>query len=311
MVAPVGSPTPWAAWEVRRQLRRAVTASTVVHAQGLRASAAPGLPRGVPLVATWHNTPLGNAAWSRAYAAVEGRVARRAAVILAASADLLARARAAGAADARLVLVGAPVPAVPGRGRDQVRAELGVEHEVPLVLAVGRLQRQKRLDVLVAAAAGWPTAGAGTRRVIVAGDGPARTALQTQIDRTRAPVTLLGSRDDVADLMAAADVVVLTSEWEARALVAQEALRGGVPLVCTAVGGLPELVADAAVLVPVGDSAAVRVAVDRVLGDPELRAAQVERGRRLAASWPTDLQVAIEHRGLYLDLLSRSGPSKP
>jgi glycosyltransferase involved in cell wall biosynthesis len=306
VAAPVGSLTPRAAWEVRRQLRRAIGPSTVVHAQGLRAGATPGVPRGVPLVATWHNTPLGNAAWRRAYAAVERRVARRATVVLAASTDLLARARAAGSADARLVLVGSPVPATPSPSRDQVRAELGIGPDLPIVLAVGRLQRQKRLDVLVAAAAGWPATGAGARRVVVAGDGPARDALQAQIDETGAPVTLLGARDDVAELMAAADVVVLTSEWEARSLVAQEALRAGVPLVCSAVGGLPDLVADAAVLVPVGDSLAVRVAVDRVLSDPELLTALVERGRRLAVTWPTDLQVANEHRNLYLDLLSRS-----
>ena len=87
---------------------------------------------------------------------------------------------------------------------------------------------------------------------MIAGDGPERAALAAQISRTNAPVVLLGARDDIADLLAAADVVALPSEWEARALVAQEALRAGVPLVTTAVGGLPSLVGDAAMFVPGG-----------------------------------------------------------
>jgi glycosyltransferase involved in cell wall biosynthesis len=151
--------------------------------------------------------------------------------------------------------------------------------------------------------------GDGGRRVFIAGDGPLRASLAAQITETNAPVTLLGAREDVADLMAAADVVVLPSEWEARALVAQEAMRAGVPLVCTAVGGLPALVSDAAVLVAVGDADALRDAVDRVLGDPELAARMTRRGRELAAGWPSGAEVATGHRDLYLDLRSRSGPT--
>ena len=79
---------------------------------------------------------------------------------------------------------------------------------------------------------------------------------------------LLGHRTDVADLLAAADLAVVTSDWEARQLFAQEALRAGVPLVATAVGGLPELVGDAAVLVPPGDVDALDAAVRRLLDDP-------------------------------------------
>ena len=64
--------------------------------------------------------------------------------------------------------------------------------------------------------------------------------LQDRIDVEALPVRLLGHRHDMSDLLAAADIAVLTSTWEARALVAQE-LRAGVPLVATAVGGVPEL----------------------------------------------------------------------
>ena len=64
---------------------------------------------------------------------------------------------------------------------------------------------------------------------------------------------MLGRSDDIGSLLAAADLALLTSTWEARALVAQEALLAGVPLVSTRVGGIEELVGSAAVLVPPGD----------------------------------------------------------
>ena len=92
-----------------------------------------------------------------------------------------------------------------------------------------------------------------------------------RISTSRAPVTLLGHRDDVAYLLTAADVAVVSSVWEARQLFAQEALRAGVPLVATAVGGLPGLVGEAAVLVPPKDVDALDAAVRRLLADPQLR----------------------------------------
>ncbi|HEX3907673.1 MAG TPA: glycosyltransferase family 4 protein [Mycobacteriales bacterium] len=304
IVAPVGSLRPWAWWSVRRQLRRLAGPGAVVHAHGLRAGAsAAGATRGARLVVTWHNAALGSRVRRSVHAALERRVARRADVTLAASGDLAARARRAGAGDVRSVLVGS-LTVAPARSRDEVRASLGVPAPAELVLAVARLHPQKRLDVLVDAAASWNRSGDAPREVIVAGDGPLHAELSEQIACTHAPVTLLGARHDVADLLAAADVAVLTSEWEARSLAAQEALRAGVPLVCTPVGGLPDLVGDAAVLVPVGDASALRAALDRVLGDDDLRAELIRRGRERAAEWPTSQQAAADMRSLYLDVMS-------
>jgi glycosyltransferase involved in cell wall biosynthesis len=310
VAAPVGSPSPRAWWSVRRQLRRLASEASVVHGHGLRAAAAPGVPRSTPLVATWHNAPLGGGARRRLHELLERRVARRATVVLAASADLAERARRAGARDVRLVLVGSPVSEPATRDRARIRRSLGVAPDTTLVLAVGRLHRQKRFDVLIEAAAGWRSGSAAAHQVLIAGDGPLRDVLAGQIAESRAPVRLLGLRDDVADLMAAADVVVLCSEWEARALVAQEALRAGVPLVCTDVGGLPDLVGDAALLVPVGDAMALRDAVGLIRADPILRTGMIVRGRERAAGWPTSVQLAADANRLYLDLMSRSGANR-
>ena len=115
-------------------------------------------------------------------------------------------------------------------------------------------------------------------------------------------MTLLGHRTDVADLLAGADLAVVTSDWEARQLFAQEALRAGVPLVATAVGGLPELVGDAAALVPPGDVDALDAAVRALLDDP---AARAELGRRAPAGG--DLADRGGHRRDARRRLRRAG----
>jgi glycosyltransferase involved in cell wall biosynthesis len=171
------------------------------------------------------------------------------------------------------------------------------------VLAVGRLEPQKRLDVLVDAVAGWPTAPAPA--VFIAGTGSLEADLRRRIGRSASPVQLLGRREDVADLLAAADVVVLPSAWEGYPLVAQEALRAGRPLIATPVGGVPDLVGDAAVLVPVGHPQALRRALLDLLGDPAARERRARAGRAQAARWPSVEQMVDDVVDNYLDLKSR------
>jgi glycosyltransferase involved in cell wall biosynthesis len=104
--------------------------------------------------------------------------------------------------------------------------------------------------------------------------------LAARIRGEQLPVELAGRRDDVADLLAAADVAVSASLWEGQPVFVQEALRAGVPVVATNVGGTGEVTGDAAVLVPVGDAAALADALEALLRDPSARA---DRGRRSAA----------------------------
>jgi len=264
-----------------RALRR--LPGDVVHAHGLRAGSLAALAgHRRPLVVSWHNAQLSG---GRAGAALERLVARRATATLAASADLAERARALGARDVRLAPVAAP--ALVRTGRDPGLGR-------PLVLAVGRLHPQKGYDVLVEA---LPLLGDAV--VAVAGDGPLEAEL-----RARAPqVRWLGRREDVADLYAAADVVVLPSVWEARSLTAQEALRAGRPLVATAVGGLPELVGDGAVLVPPGDAGALGRAVRALLDDPARAEELAARGRALAATWPNEADTLAQVIAVYAELL--------
>ncbi|MFI7160351.1 glycosyltransferase family 4 protein [Micromonospora chalcea] len=297
------SPTPGdarAVTAVRRAL--ADTPVDVVHAHGLRAGLVAALARPTaPLVVTWHNAVLAKGLRGAASRLVERIVARSVRVALGASADLVDRAAALGAADARRAPVAAPTLPPPGRRRAAVRAEFGVTADRPLILSVGRLHPQKRYDVLIDAAARWRTRTPAPV-VVIAGSGPAYLPLAARISAARAPVTLLGHRTDVADLLAGADLAVVTSDWEARQLFAQEALRAGVPLVATAVGGLPELVGDGAVLVPPGDVDAVDAAVRDLLDDPVRRAEVGRRGLARAATWPTEADTVAALADLYAEL---------
>lgn len=298
-------------------LRAALAAARpdVVHAHGLRAGLVATLALRLragrrPLVVTLHNAVLVRGLRGAAARAVERIVVRAADVTLCASTDLLERARAAGAARARLAPVAAPLLPPPRRDRAAVRAELGIPAGTPMVLSVGRLHPQKAYHVLVEAAARWRRRDP-VPAVVIAGNGPSYLELVGQISDTRAPVTLLGHRDDVADLLAAADVAVVSSVWEARQLFAQEAMRAGVPLVTTAVGGVPELVGDAAVLVPPGDVDALDAAVTRLLDDPAARDRYADLGRRQAATWPTPQQTAATVVEVYRELAGSHPAADP
>jgi glycosyltransferase involved in cell wall biosynthesis len=302
-------------------LRRATAGADLVHAHGLRAGLVaaaarrPGGRRRRPLVLTLHNAlPSGGGPRRRLLQAAERATIRGADVVLAASGDLAENARRLGAPDVRVAPVSAPPLPPAERSRADVRRELGLDDaQRPLVVAVGRLHPQKGYDVLLDAVARW------TRDprlqpvplVAIAGDGPLHDTLSARIDAERLPVRLLGRRTDVADLLGAADVCVLPSVWEARSLTAQEALRAGTPLVATAVGGIPELVGDAAELVPAGDAAALAGCVAGLLTDAGRAARLRAAGPRQAAGWPDEAATAQQLVDLYAELLrSPSGRSR-
>lgn len=292
-------------------LRAVFSGAGVVHAHGLRAALLAAMALGgrrTPLVVTWHGAePPAEGGRAMMLRWLERRAVRGATVVLGVSSDLVDRARGHGARDVRLASVAVPRPA--GKPRppadgdrltQKTRAEFGAIDR-PLLLAVGRLEADKGYDVLLDAVARW--AGLDVRPLIaVAGEGEERAALERRIEAEHLPVLMLGRRDDIPELLAAADLVLLPSRWEARALIAQEALHAGVPLVATAVGGTPELVGDAAVLVPYGDAAALSRAVTSLLADPGRRAALAVAGRAQAATWPTEDDTVAQVLSVYDEL---------
>lgn len=303
IVAPTGGPVRFAAVEIadrphasdlRAVGRLAALAreADAVHAHGLRAGALTVLavrgrvghrPR---VVVTLHNLPVGGRA-IRAVSGVLGRVvAHGADVVLGVSGDLVALARSQGARVAERALVPAPARPAPDRAPAEVRADLGVPADGDLVVTVARLAPQKGLDTLVDAAVVAGRSRPGLTWVL-AGDGPLHQDLVERVAATGAPVRLLGRREDVADLMAAADVVASAAVWEGQPLGVQEALALGAAVVATDAGGTREVTAGSAVLVPVGDGDALGTAVADVLADDARRAALRESARARAAELPT------------------------
>ena len=90
-----------------------------------------------------------------------------------------------------------------------------------------------------------------------------------------------------------------------RALVIQEAVRAGVPVVATAVGGVPELTGDAALLVPAGDARAVAAAVGRVVAEPDLVARLVRGATTQSPGWPGKDDTARQVAAVYAGLTAR------
>ncbi|MGW3914252.1 glycosyltransferase family 4 protein [Streptomyces sp. NPDC005070] len=287
-------------------LRAACADADLVHAHGIHAALRAVLAlsgRRVPLVVTWHTRSEADGARAHVLRLVERRVARAAAVVLGTSSDLVDRARRRGARDARLAAVAFPAPRLPvepvepDRFRHKARAELG-STDRPLLIAVGSLDRHRGYHTLLDASRAWCRLDP-MPLLVIAGEGPLRAVLQRRIEDEELPVRLIGRREDVAELLAAADVVLLPSRWESRSVLAQEALHARVPLVATAVGGIPEMVGDAAELVPYGNAKALADAVVRVLADPARQEALREKGARQAATWPTEDETVAQVLSVY------------
>lgn len=255
-------------------LREAFQDIDVVHAHGLRAGALSVLARdgaGAPaLVVTTHNAaPEGRLA-AVVHRGLDRVVCRGADLVLGVSADLAEAAQERGAKDVGLAVVPASGTRQPSRDRDEVLAELGVDGGTQLLVAVGRLSPQKGFDRLLDAI---EAADLGeSALVVIAGDGPQAQALERRIDRAALPVQLLGHRDDVPDLIGAADLCISAARWEGQPVWLQEALALGAPVVATDVGGTSQVLDGAAVLVPGDDPEALAAALTGVLADPELRA---------------------------------------
>ncbi|WP_369211853.1 glycosyltransferase family 4 protein [Streptomyces flavofungini] len=297
-------------------LRTACADADLVHAHGLHAALRATLAltgRGTPLVVTWHHHTRAEGARARLVRLLERRVARAAAVVLGTSSDLVDQARSRGARDARLAAVALPGPRrapaaggpragdeEPDRLLHKSRAELGAVDR-PLVMAVGALERGGGQDLLLDATRAWRHLDP-VPLLVVAGEGPERAAMLRRIEAERLPVRLIGRRDDIPDLLAAADIAVLPGGREARSVLAQEALHARVPLVAAVTGGLVELVGDAAELVPADDAGALGTAVARLLADPARRAQLRDRGTAQAATWPTEDETVTQVLSVYDEL---------
>lgn len=187
-----------------------------------------------------------------------------------------------------------------------IRQQLGIPGDSFLLAAAGRLVDGKGFDILLRAIGQARRAGTNVC-CLIAGPGDTATLDQLRLtERLENSVWFLGFRKDVPSLYAAADAIVVPSEWpEPFGYSAIEGLAAGKAVIATRVGGLPEVVTpDCGVLVPGGDVEALAKAIQRVASGPELRRSLAANARSRAQQFPTEAWVSgIE--SVYYEILAR------
>ena len=200
-------------------------------------------------------------------------------------------------------------PAWGSRVRDaapSLRHQLGIAAEKKVILIVGRLSREKDHLTLLKAFDQSRKAGRSDAHLVVVGDGPERPRIERQIEvlNLGAHVSMTGQQPSAEPYYGLADVAVLSSLSEGSPNALLEAMAARVPTVATAVGGIPEMVADgeSALLVPSGDSRAMAAALSATLSDRELVDNLTGRARQLVETrYSPELRVNALCK-LYRDL---------
>lgn len=251
----------------------------VVHAHGLRAGIDAGLaarPLDVPSFLTVHNLvrpDVSGRAKATLYRWAEPLAMRLSAHSFAVSEDIARHLRSISpktASKVEVLYLGIGDPPEVVKTAAQVRRETGVSDGARMIVTAARLSSQKALPVMLRALSVLRDEVV----LVVLGQGPDEERLKTLALAMGlgGRVRWLGWRDDIADVIAAADVFCLSSNWEGVPLAAQEAVLLGTPIVSTDVGGMGELVTDhrSGRLVPKGDAGALAGALDEVLSSPEI-----------------------------------------
>ena len=169
---------------------------------------------------------------------------------------------------------------------ESLRQRLGIAANESVVLTVGRLSREKaHIDLIKAFKRLGDTKPGISSRLIIVGDGPERARLEAAAESIsgKGRVIFTGQVSDVQTFYAVANVFVLPSISEGSPNVLLEAMAANLPIVATAVGGVPEMVEnnESALLVPPNDSSSIAAAIARILADRELAQRLTSNAARL------------------------------
>lgn len=310
----------WALYQTLSGLRRRYSRDKIlVHTHsskagvlGRTAAAAAGIDRVVHSIHGFGHSHHGTRLQRRAFLHAERAVAGVTDAFTADSRANLTQGQREGILrhkPARFVPCGIPVaayrkPAVP---RAQMRQNLGIARGERAVLGLGCFKPQKDPETFVRVAA--RVLAAAPRTVfLLAGDGTLRPQVEALIDKLglHKRVRLLGWRNDVPNLLHAADVLLHTSVWEGLPQAFAQAMAAGLPIVATGVDGAPEAIEHGGngFLCPPGDSARLAQHVLTLLGDRQLRARLGAAGRQRASAF-SEARMLSMLDALYWDLAAR------
>lgn len=196
-------------------------------------------------------------------------------------------------ADKVVVIPNGYIPS-PALSDSDVRGELGLTADVPVVGIAAVLRPEKRLDLLLRAHAGVRSV-VPRAQLVIAGDGECRRDLERQARELGldGSVHFLGARTDVDSVLRAADVAALSSDREGSPLLVFECMANNTPLVATAVGGIPDVVEDGrtGVLVPRRDVRALADGMINLLTDPGRRSRMAAAAREALRRYTIDATV--------------------
>lgn len=248
---------------------------------------------------------------ARAYRAAERLLAPRSGAIIAvAEWERRLAADALGRYARRVRTIHNGVPACPEV--EPAPELLEFKQGLPLAGVVAALRPQKDPLAAVRAAAELVARGGVEARVAIVGNGPMRSAVEGEIEARGLDehVRLFAFQPPAARYLRALDLFVLPSRWEALPLAIAEAMMCELPVLATAVGGVPELVAHGAsgVLVEPSDQPALAAAMEGLLSAPERRAAMGREARRLAGERFGVERMVTRTEELYSELLARGAP---
>ena len=226
------------------------------------------------------------------------------------TADFLIRDRFVPEDRVNVVFNGAPLDQFAPRSRDEgyaIRAELGLPMAAPVVTTIGRLNAQKGHDTLIAAAA-QVVARVPDAKFLVAGDGDLLDVLKAQaagLGITES-IVFAGHRKDIPEILAATDVLCISSNYEGTPLVLFEAMAAGKAVVSTAVDGCREVLQDrkTGMLVPPKDPKKLGDALAAVIEDVPLRA-RLEKAATIASKRYDISECMRQMQQIYDDLLPK------
>jgi glycosyltransferase involved in cell wall biosynthesis len=217
----------------------------------------------------------------RVLGALDKRALRRFDRVVGVSGEILRELVESGVPREKVALIhnGIAAPSATADARVKIRAEFGVPDSARLIVQIGRLVQLKRNDLLLDALS--KLAAAPDAHVLLVGEGDQRQALiDLALRRGVAQrVHFCGYRADIGEILAAADVLAMTSDFEGMPIVILEAMAMRCPIVSTSVGAVPDVLRDGqdAWLVPTNDVAGLTHALGEALGHPEVARARAAR----------------------------------